>query len=69
MVPKRFMDFSEYREVTGTPREKLMGLMGHIREERAGHGRCPQANTNWIRGGGASPLSFSLSTSFPSPSP
>ena len=41
MVPKRFKDFSEYREVIGTPLPpgKLMGLMGHSGEREEGHKR------------------------------
>ena len=66
MVPKRFGDFSEYREVTRNPRESLMGLMGHSGEEEAGHRRCPPSPIRIGQGVGARPaFSFSLSTSFP----
>ena len=58
MVPKRFVDFLDYRN----PREKLMGLMGHSGGEEADHrrrGAPPCPNLNWTRGG-ARPPSFLL---------
>ena len=53
MVPKRFGDFSEYREVTGPPPGEVMVHMGHRGEEEAGHGRWrapSQRSPNWTRG-------------------
>ena len=39
MVPIRVGDFSEYREATRTPREKLWALWALLEERRKGHVR------------------------------
>ena len=39
MVAKKIGDFLEYREVTGTPPGKLMGLLGHSGEREGFHRR------------------------------
>ena len=61
MVPDCFGYFSEYREVTGTPRGKYGphgpwegGTPAHKGLARPPQGRRP----NWIREGGAAPLSL-----------
>ena len=70
MVPKRFRDFSEYREVTGTPR----GVNGPYwalvedRRRRPGGGRPPKPNPNW-GGGPGPPFLLSLLPFLPSPTP
>src|SRR5215216_2661379 len=53
----------------GNPPGKVMGHMGHKGRERAAHKgwRAPMGSSNWTRGGGAAPLSFPLSLSFPFP--
>ena len=64
MVPKKIGDFSEYWEVTGTPRESYWAYWDIVEERRqatGGGARPPCPNPNWTRGGGAAPL-------FPSPS-
>ena len=57
MVPKKIGDFLEYREATGTPREKLMSLLGHSgeREAATGGGARPQAQSELDKGWGRAP--------------
>ena len=69
MVPETFRYFPEYREVTGTPREKLWALWAirrnHTTPQGAGApplGRRP----NWNRFGGRRAPFPSLYSSFPS---
>ena len=67
MVPKRFGDFSEYREVTD-PSGKLIALMGHIGEREEGHMRwCapPPCPIRIGQGVGARPPLSSPSPLFP----
>ena len=59
MVPKKIRDFSEYREVTGTPRESYWAYWAIVEERRQATGGgappAPCPNPNWTRGGGAAP--------------
>ena len=67
MVLECFGYFSEYREVTGTPRGKYWATMGH-RGERGKPTRGsvpPMGYPNWTRGMGVPPFPLPLSLSFP----
>ena len=62
MVPIRFGDLSEYREAIGTPREVNGPYWALVERGKKGHEvarASPQPKPNWIRGGGATPPSFS----------
>ena len=68
MVPSDSGIFSEYREVTGTPPGKDMGLMGHRREANQPTRGCCAPHRDEAKldlGRGRHPLSFSYSLSFP----
>ena len=69
MVPKRFGDFLEYREVTGTPPGKLMGLMGHSGQREDGHKRRRMHPPCPIRIGQGAQPPFPSSSPPLSPSP
>ena len=68
MVPECFGNLSEYRGVTEPPRGSngptwAIGERGGSPQGVAAP--PPMGSLNWTRGGGAAPLSFSLSLSFP----
>ena len=72
MVPIRFGDLSEYREAIGTPQEVNGPYWALVERGKKGHEvvrASPLPKPNWTRGGGAAPLSFSLSLLSPFPSP
>ena len=62
MVPKKIGDFSEYREVTGTPRGLNGPTWALVERKRGGKGWPPPPSPNRTRRGGRRPP-------FPSPLP
>ena len=68
MVSEWFGYLSEYRGVTGTPREsnRPTWAIGEREGSPQGVAHAPHMGSpNWTRGGDVAPLSFSLSLSFP----
>ena len=68
MVPSDSDILPEYRGVTGTSRGKYWALVGLSGERGGPQGVPPHGSPNWTRGGGGTPLSLSLSSSFLFPS-